>query len=121
MQYFCHQLNSITEYDMNSVTGKWNPSNRIVFTYTDLSTGIFDLSGADVKVYPNPADDYVTVQCAGFPTRFDFKLFDMSGRELISGMKDSSEKILLQGFKSGVYFYQLKAGSRKVDGKLVIR
>lgn len=125
-QYFCHQLDRITEYDMNSVTGKWNLSNRIDFNYsrqpiTDLADYKTEPETPEVKVFPNPATEYVIVWCPFHQNQFEFTLVDVNGRKLVSAVVDNGDKIPLWGFESGVCFYEIKYGDKKENGKLIIR
>lgn len=77
---------------------------------------------ADVKIFPNPADDYVmlSVPEAG---KAQFRLYSSTGRLMLDQIVAGQEsRILLNAIPSGVYAYQviLADGSSKSD-KLVVQ
>jgi hypothetical protein len=120
-RYFCHQLMSITEYDMNMVTGKWDLSNRIDFFYSDKVTAVVEKGLLEVTLFPNPASEEIIVNWPGIGGNFIFQLFDGNGREILSLHSESGKKIPLSGIKSGMYCYRLIAGERQSGGKLVVK
>ncbi|MEO1254713.1 MAG: T9SS type A sorting domain-containing protein, partial [Bacteroidota bacterium] len=89
---------------------------------TELALGIEDLK--DFAVYPNPADQEVTLEFAE-PVReeTDWVIYDQSGREIIKGNISIGTKTMIvetSEMPSGLYFVHLYAEDRKRQVKRVI-
>lgn len=59
---------------------------------------------AFAKIYPNPANDFITIQTIT-NTNFDYQIFDVAGRVVQSGKSNNS--INISTLKSGFYFINL--------------
>ena len=63
-----------------------------------------------LTVYPNPADQWMTVECAPQSVRAPWQLFDLTGRCVLSGIvQGTSMDISLRHLENGIYV--LKAGN----------
>lgn len=81
----------------------------------------------DIKIYPNPADDYCYVEI-GFKIedeqRFEatIDLYDMSGRHIKSyPTKNKVTKIQMQGLPQGVYLVSVKTNINQTANAKVIK
>jgi hypothetical protein len=95
--YYC-VLNSLNSSNYSAV-GNFSFS-------TSSSTGIGQvLSTNEIKVYPNPASNYIIVKAnAGMK----YKIFDISGRIIISGLLGSDEsEIDISKLQNGNYIIEL--------------
>ena len=58
-----------------------------------------------VRVYPNPANDYITIHFADEYNRIVYNLYDIQGKMLIAGeITDQNHKIDITTLNNGVYF-----------------
>ncbi len=82
------------------------------------------INGASISVYPNPASDYLILETTALATKgIYFVMSDINGREIKSILvQTDKQQILLEGVKSGMYFYQLIADDKTISrGNIVIR
>lgn len=63
---------------------------------------------AQVKLYPNPADEELMVQLIDENQVVEFKIFDLNGKEVQFGKLQNDQKINIHSLNSGVYFISLK-------------
>jgi len=104
----------ISNFVMDSTTIKNN--------YNGLGTtlGIEQAAGAEqiVKVWPNPATDYVEVS---MPVAGSFVLYDLTGRAHTEGeLKQGKNKLALQQYPAGIYMLEVLArGGESTVYKLV--
>ncbi|MEA3496197.1 MAG: T9SS type A sorting domain-containing protein [Bacteroidota bacterium] len=78
-----------------------------------------------VKLYPNPATDKVTIRLnTNSSENFCLNIFDIAGKQVLAKeFKDANTKaqtIDLKEFKSGLYLFQIVAGSKVITKKLII-
>ena len=87
---------------------KGAPMIRPYFGY--LSVGIDDTvsGGGEIKIYPNPANDYVYIDYYG---NVEVRLFDQSGRELI---RTKSKMINVSSLQTGIYFLRVNNKTEKL-------
>jgi len=86
-----------------SLTQGFHQGNYLV-TAMDESV----LSGMEIKAYPNPATDFITVQITGSKSQVEnyvIDLTDIQGKLLLKINPDSdSPKVNLQSYGAGTYF-----------------
>jgi hypothetical protein len=78
------------------------------------------IENANLNVYPNPAQNQVTLQWENNAGIDAYQIMDISGRVLISNVVDSTagmEKISLDKLTSGLYLLSVQQG----DARQVIR
>jgi len=83
------------------------------------STGISELNSYNIKVYPNPANHFFTIELPAEDT--DLKLADISGR-IIFQQKNQNGKVNIdcQTIARGIYFLQLFNQNRLVYSSKII-
>jgi hypothetical protein len=92
-------------------------------TVTSLRVAVGNALGVDsetldnLSIYPNPTSEYVIFKPSNY-TEIDFKLFDVTGKELNAEVSKSNDHFLINlgKFKAGLYFLRLE-----IDGKTTIR
>ncbi len=90
---------------------------------TDTEEVVF-LKGKDIKIYPNPASDYVQVE---FPADFDIgqnvygvlvsNTGSISRQEKINA---SQSQLDLSGITSGVYYLMIRRGNEIIGSKRIV-
>ncbi len=104
--------------DQNGCTGQ----DAVTITFKDCS-GIAELEGVKVQVYPNPGDGLFTLEItAAEPQRLDLNLLNNSGSAVFrrTGLVvnvSTTEKIDVRNLPAGSYFLQVSNG----EGRMVIK
>jgi hypothetical protein len=73
-----------------------------------------------LKLYPNPAHSYITVELPNKATTADLQLFDLQGRQLKQETITTKSTVNISGLQAGIYFYRVVAGKQRYNGKLLI-
>ncbi len=85
-------------------------------------TGLDELEGnqANVSIYPNPSDAYIQIQSNELPARYHTKVFDFSGKLLLSD-NTSATQLNVKDFPAGMYFLQISDANGRIlaDKKFV--
>ena len=68
-------------------------------------------NGADIKVYPNPATDLLTISSENGSTIHNVKIYDLQGK-LILNIQNDYSKIDISQIKSGLYIIQITTESQ---------
>ncbi len=78
---------------------------------SDLITGISINANQFLKIFPNPANDVITIQSSCEITAID--VFNYIGQKLIanSGLSVMQLKLDVSAFRPGIYFFRIKAAN----------
>lgn len=80
-------------------------------------------NGVSVMAYPNPFSDKTQVVVEGLKGKFDFNLFDVTGRlrKTIGSIENSRFEMQRGELTPGIYFYRISSGKKQMAfGKLVV-
>jgi hypothetical protein len=77
-----------------------------------------------VLLYPNPADDQVTIGFEGWSGAGHLRIFDAFGRLVARQTIDAEQESLavdLGGYAQGVYFIQVEAQQKVITRRLIVQ
>jgi len=107
---------------VKDIYGVWSFTNVVSFTRT-IGVGIDEVSDASAafKVFPNPATDIITLQCATDKEIDKVELMDVQGKIIqVQTSGSSTEKqIDISMLQQGVYFLKITVGKDSVYKKVV--
>lgn len=104
--------------------------NQFIFMLDDIHINSIagigeDQQGISITVYPNPAHDFISINCGNMPgTMITASLVNMLGKNQRSVEFESSNGSVLmdvQDLSPGVYSLVISAGNRRLVQKLVIQ
>ncbi|WP_426478535.1 M28 family peptidase [Chryseobacterium sp. CBSDS_008] len=75
-------------------------------------------SGEAVRIYPNPAQNLVTVEFQQKVKQFNIEINDMAGNTVLA--LENQEKINTSGLKNGVYTFTIKTEKGNTTKKIII-
>lgn len=78
-------------------------------TVTTATLGVDDVIFNSVKIYPNPASDFITI--SGLKNRENFRVYDVLGTEIIKGEIIDNGEIAIKNFSNGIYFLKFDNGN----------
>lgn len=87
-----------------------------------ISTGIenIQITGSEVKVYPNPANEYAVIEAKGYRIE-KVELVNLLGQKVYIGeVNDSMAKINLENLLNGTYFVKIYFKNNTVTKKIII-
>ena len=75
---------------------------------------------ASLKLYPNPAADFITLELPAQSQNYRISIFNASGQEMMSFMTAENQKtILISSFPRGFYYTATRAGNQLWRGKFL--
>lgn len=85
-----------------------NTINEPVVTYTPTSTGLADLVGSNVSLYPNPATNYIRVNFENSAEPAIIRLYNITGSLLSETISQNNiTKVDVSALTSGVYMLHI--------------
>ncbi len=142
-----HMPYTYFQYDPNATGSQYTnagpmillPGNKIVqagstrqnytwlsrYNQTGFSMGIAEARGTvDFSLYPVPADDHAVINYhAGGNEGVLLRVLDLSGKtvfEKVLSSRSNAYQLESSGWNAGIYFVELREGSRVSSGKLVV-
>jgi uncharacterized repeat protein (TIGR01451 family) len=96
----------------------WNDAivTNTTYNINELFEGLSEESTLNTKVYPNPTTNMITIELAG---DFEFGLYDIEGRKVLSGTGSEMAQLQLETLNSGVYMLNVNAASGSKTLRLV--
>ena len=73
-----------------------------------------------IKLYPNPAQSYITVELPREIPTAEFQLFDLQGRLLKREKINTHSTVNIHGLQQGIYLYKVTSDRQQYNGKLLI-
>jgi hypothetical protein len=91
---------------------------KAIFTST---TGVTDIESSAISIYPNPAEDYITVILPENVSNAVFTVYDMQGKALLQQNISNKETVSVSNLAAGIYIYSMRTEKENYQGKIVLR
>lgn len=88
------------------------------FTVVDSSLGTPEFLADNVRIYPNPSSDYVTVEISETNHLQNISLFDVRGKKITTFL-DDQKRLNISQLHSGLYFLKIKTDKGAVVKKMI--
>ena len=113
--YYCRVTNTtVTSLTINTAITE--------LVYSEILTSVVGLNGDYLKIYPNPADHFVTIEMKEESSQGVIILYNLTGAVVMSNkIKGKLSQLQLNEIPSGVYSYKLITSETSAVGKLVKR
>ncbi len=117
-----HMVTKVFYYSWDSSSSNWDLGGDANAYYSEHDMTIAaELNGAVIRIYPNPATDFVTIDLQQISNPVQFELIDIQGHKIMSREIVNTEIISLKGLSEGLYFYNLLSGEERISGKIIKR
>lgn len=98
-----------------SVTTPGGKDSLAGFIFTPTQTGLLELTSKNLQVYPNPAQDNITIQSEMNVIGQSYNIYDCIGKLVLNGaIENQTTPISLQALNNGIYTLVIGTNSRKV-------
>ncbi|MCC1484020.1 T9SS type A sorting domain-containing protein [Winogradskyella sp. E313] len=87
-------------------------------TQNTLSTQ--DLTLLGLSIYPNPADDFITVESNNIEIS-SINIYDVLGKNVLSQKELTNNRVDVSDLNEGVYFMKIDAGNTSATQKIIIK
>ena len=102
-------------------TGDWEFDGGYNLYYSEqLISDILDKESAGIKIYPNPASEFIYFEATDNTTNSTVEVFDMQGRMVLSQEISGKQQISVSHLDKGLYIYKLVQNGKPISGKIMI-
>ena len=95
----------------NTFTGS-GTSEILVARYDNTVLGTGDFQNIAFSLYPNPANDYITIDLNGTSSNYQVAIFDMLGKKVYNTEIEGTKQIDVSSLAAGAYFVRLNSNSQ---------
>lgn len=101
--------------------------NDLVFafelSYANSLVSVEDNFISQMKIYPNPANDFVNIELGDSNEPVDFKFYDATGKTiLINSIRENNYTINTSDLETGIYFLELsQKGNFSITKKIMVK
>ena len=97
----------------------WKTSSRTDDYYSNLATLVNKTSEGNLRVYPNPAKEFVVFDNFNISESATIELFDIQGRKIMDKQLYGNDQISVKDLAKGMYVYKLHNSGITYTGKLL--
>ncbi len=101
------------------INSQWVNQSRSTNWYSDLVTAINKVPEMNLRVYPNPAKEFVVFDNFNISESATIELFDIQGRKIMDQQLYGNDQISVKGLAKGMYIYKLHNNGIIYTGRLL--
>jgi hypothetical protein len=100
----------------------WIYDKRVKFYYSEFKiTAISEILTGLIRIYPNPATDFVVFELKDASQPATIEITDLQGKKVVSQVLPDNRHIAVSQLKSGLYFYTVSQNERIFRGKVLVK
>jgi hypothetical protein len=108
-------------YSWNVITSLWDLKTRKTDNYSDVTALERHNNDSGIKIYPNPARDYIVIESAGSAGNSLVQIYDLQGRKVTEKLQSGQRQVIpTANLKTGIYLYKINVNGKVTTGKLFI-
>jgi hypothetical protein len=102
------------------INSQWVTISRSTSWYSGQTTGINKTSEKYMRVYPNPAKEFVVFDFDNISESARIELYEIQGNKVMQQQLSGNRQISVRTLRKGLYIYKLFDSGTVYTGKLVI-
>lgn len=103
-----------------SVNSVWTIIKKTYFISSHQFTPVNNWSDEEIKIYPNPASDFISIGLPESLKRVDFEIFNLQGSQVLHKTITESCQINISSLAKGLYLYRIGNKNKITKGKIII-
>lgn len=89
---------------------------------SEINTGISEtFYNADITLYPNPTNEYISVNSNFFNESFEFRIYSITGELIKQDKSHFNNRIFIGDINSGIYYISIKVANDVYTKKITIK
>jgi hypothetical protein len=87
--------------------------------YVSTTLGNEAVSALQLKIYPNPVQDELTITLQNNAVISAYEIYDITGKRVMGSTQITSNRIQVSELSKGMYFMKIKAGNLEMVSKFI--
>ncbi|MCU4165652.1 T9SS type A sorting domain-containing protein [Carboxylicivirga caseinilyticus] len=121
--YYHHKIIDNNLFKKEEGSTEMEQYRKIKYYYSDTnsSTDLNEAENIDFNVYPNPASDFITIECEESVHTYQIEIYNLAGKKILHrNLTSGYERIDVSQLTKGIYFYLIYSNSKRQSGKVLI-
>ena len=97
----------------------WVEHMERTYYFSENAVDVSDLMEAGIKVFPNPATDFIAFDMDNSSATATIEMFDLQGRKVLYQVVND-KNISVSHLAKGLYMYKIQNNDRVYNGKIVV-
>lgn len=107
---------------INSAGSNGTVNQGVQQPYEFYELGIKEVTFVDVKLFPNPTNEFIILQFENFTNNLSYALYDVNGKIIAEGIVESKEtQIDMRAFATGQYNLAIQNPSNAIQSIKIIK
>ena len=116
-----YDANGINTLIVSNWANWWYPYDKATYYYSEHNiTLIPEISEKHIRVYPNPAKDFIVFDLTNISKYAKVEIFDNQGKKILEQKLSENKQISVSNLSKGLYLYKLNDDGIIYTGKLLI-
>ncbi len=97
----------------------WYEYGKTTYYYSEVSTGVWKIPEPGIKVFPNPATDYIVLDIDNISPSALIEMFNIQGKKVLHQVVNG-KNISVGQLTEGFYTYKINDNGKVYNGKIVV-
>ena len=112
---------STTYYYWNELTIQWVGYQRYTYYYSEfIPTSVPGIPENEIRVYPNPAKEYIVFDITNISSSASVELFNLQGKMVMEQKLAEDKQLIISNLHQGIYLYRLHDNGKIFRGKITV-
>ena len=116
-----HKLASAKSYSYDGAYWVYDGLATIYYSSRDFQSGTKTVVDDDLKVYPNPASNYISFNLDKIIGQFTVQLVDLQGKVVLNQTSTNNNAVSIAKLSKGLYQYKILSDTKVYTGKIIVK
>jgi len=110
-----------TMYTYDGTGWKIAITSNVFYSAFNILSEVKTLSAESIRIYPNPASKFITLQSDNAEDQFTFELYNLQGKKVLNQVIKNNTPVSVETLPKGFYLYSIFDNGKMQNGKLIIK
>ena len=116
-----HKLTSAKLYSYDGTNWVYEGLATLYYSTRDFQSGTKTIVDDTIKVYPNPASNYISFNLDKIIGQFTVQLVDLQGKVVLNQTSTNNNAVSIANLSKGLYQYKILSDTKVYTGKIIVK